>query len=283
MQSKPSDTPKIVALVVAIVVVLVFVVYQIISATQSPPGPTTSNIASGTTGTASTTAITPIQVATASDTEHPGEVRYIRQDPKLDGDPSADDIKNNRLTIPPNPGNMFRIIDEPKQAPPIVKPTKPPVGNSAGHGSETGTGLNPLNPTPPTPTVPAFHYITRSFKLEGVVTGTDGFAMLTEGESTYFKHVGDTLAGYRVMRLHENGMTVRPVGGGEAQIWPIGEVTQVSIKVPGPAPASMNGLHAVPMQPGTTTPGLSGFPPATAVPPAAPNTTTQTVPTVTPH
>jgi hypothetical protein len=280
MQTRPSDTPKIILLVVAIVVVLIFVFWQVTTATQTPANTAAPGVAPQTAATSPRpSGAAGVQLASASDSAAvgPGQVREMRYDPRLDAEPSPEDVQRG-LTIPSSPGNAFKVIAEPKpvEAPhaktPPVHSTPPPPSNNEG---QTGAAL------------PQFHFITRSFKVEGVVTGSDGFAMITEGDMTYFKHVGETLAGYRIMRLHENGVTVRPVGGGEAEIWPIGEMTAVNIRVPGPPPASLGGLRAEPLPtaPSGTlrgfAPGAAGQAPAAGGAPTNPNP--QQVPTLSPQ
>ncbi len=268
MQNKPSDTPKIVALIGAIVLVLIIVVWRIMAATQSSNTNQTSNVPTVPTmspvSTASGAQITPASATTVG----PGQVRLM--DPQLDPEPTSDQLQRGPLPVPPGPENAFRVMKEP---PPKPVQVKPPTGAGTGNAQNPlGPGGNPAHPI--VPPVPKFHYEVHKIKVEGVLTGTDGFAMITEGDQTYFKHVGEPLYGFRVMRLSQDGPTVRPLEGGEANIWHIGEETDVSIKVPGPPPTAINGLRTMPL---LAPPG--GFAEGHPAVPAGPASGTSTAPT----
>ncbi|HZP80556.1 MAG TPA: Flp pilus assembly protein CpaB, partial [Chthonomonadaceae bacterium] len=64
--------------------------------------------------------------------------------------------------------------------------------------------------------------VHRVIKLDGVVLDTNSFAMLSEGNLSYFRKVGDFLAGYKVIKMTENGITMKKPGQ-PAVLWEIGQ------------------------------------------------------------
>jgi hypothetical protein len=262
MQSKNNNTATVVGLIVVIILTLVVMVWRIMAAIQ----PTTSSAPQVTTATP--TGNPTLQTASATDGSSvgPGQVREMTG---LDSDPTPDDIARG-VGIPPNPRNAFPVIKDPTLPPAIarsgssgpVRPAGPGVGQvTPGYGIPGGPGSFPGAG----PVGPRMVTVTRNIKVEGVVTGPDGFAMITEGDLTYFKRVGDTLHGYRIMRLHENGVTARPVNGTveDATIWPIGEVSQIPIQTRAPQVAP---LTTAPLPSGPSASPLGGFQQGTPAP-----------------
>lgn len=254
MQKKNNNTATVVGLIVVILLTLGVMVWRIMAAIQ----PTTSSASqvAARTSTGNET----LQTASATDgsSAGPGQVREMTG---LDSDPTPEEIARG-VGIPPNPRNAFPVIKDPELPPTIarsngsgpVRPPGPGVGQATtgyvpgSQGSFPGAG----------PVGPRMVTVTRNIKVEGVVTGADGFAMITEGDLTYFKRVGETLHGYRIMRLHENGVTARPVNGSaeDAVIWPIGEVSQIPIQTRAPQGAP---LMTAPLPSGPSAPPLGGF------------------------
>ncbi len=156
----------------------------------------------------------------------PGQVRTLTQ---LDAEPQP-----GSPLVPGGSANAFRLMKptppslphvtpapaphpNPTPAPnPFYRPSPSPWGGENGGNTETG-------PRPQWVTT----YVAHPLKVEGVVIGKDGFAMLTEGDQTYFPRVGDSLYGWKVRRLSEYGVVVER--GSERAIWPIGKVTELKI------------------------------------------------------
>lgn len=77
-------------------------------------------------------------------------------------------------------------------------------------------------PAPAAPAPSTAPVVRRVIKLDGVVLDTNSFAMLSEGNLSYFRKVGDSLAGYRVIKMTENGITMQKPGQ-PAVLWEIGQ------------------------------------------------------------
>jgi hypothetical protein len=152
--------------------------------------------------------------------------------------------------FPPTNPNVFAV---PKVATAVVVAVRPRKGN-------TQPGPGGLIPQPlrgpagiPGPIAQIMHPV--EFKVDGVVLGGGGFAMLTEGDQTYYRRVGDVYNGYRIVRISQDNIVVRkqvvtkvvhkkPVVQTVRKLWPVGDT--VRMLLPGAAP-SANPMPGRPM------------------------------------
>lgn len=226
MEQKPNDTPKIIGLVIGIFIAFGFIAYVFLSQTKDQNGAPNSTTNTATPG-GSTANLTPaggqVQVVAAL----PGQVRFtnVPDASPLDRDPSDEERKAIAAGYVPGGngrGDVFRQI-----AAPVVKPPTPkihPVGTGPGATQpSTARGVD-VTAYPQYKTITEYKDLT----VEGIVTGPDGFAMITEGGQTLFRHVGDVVHGYTISRLGESGVTVKQNGRAVA-VWSIGVPSKVAV------------------------------------------------------
>ena len=238
-QPKNNETPKIVALLVLVVLVLGVGIFNFMKLSGGGGNhPVQNNMANGSGGTA----VTPVS-STAS-VAGPGEVR--EHNPLDEESPSP--IPTRNLAVAFNP--------PPKPIPPTdIQVIPPGPGQRPIRPIDGGVQPGGSPPIKPVPQLPPTHADT--IKVEGVVTGPDGFAMISMGNQTVFKHVGDTLdTNYRVTRLSENGVVVRhrseeiqgskTVWVSNPEIWPIGEPVNLMAPGAGQGGASVPGVQNAP-------------------------------------
>ena len=254
MQQKPNETTKIAGLVLALIVVLGFVVFQIVRATQGSSTSTTNTATMNTNGAStsgSTSSSSPnLQVASATGanpTVGAGQVRYF--DDTLDADPTP----GNPPTMSSGNGGAFRVFKPAitQQASPLKSFGNPNPKLRQGGGSaifvnpfDANKLMNPQSkPQPPKPIEP-----TIEARLDGVVTGEDGFAEITVRvtssgkevlEQTIFRHIGEKIGDYpaAITSLLENGIVLN----GHIQTWIVGQTMLLSGPTP-PSPTNQTGL-----------------------------------------
>jgi hypothetical protein len=276
MQNRPNDTQKIIGLSVALIVVVVIVILQLVrviqgsgaAATPKPPVTTARPAASD------------VQVASAAATgpqAGPGQMRYF--DPQLDTDPAP----GQTPAMMTGNANAFLPVKAPAtakatQAAPPVRPSASPPGSrlpSVGqtHPVFSNPWASPGQVTQPStkPTPPSVEY-----RLDGIVTGPDGFAMLTVRDSsvhdaqsagqTIFKRVGDRIAAYRIDAISDSGITLR----GRPQSWLVGQALLIGAGVIQEAPVSPVRAPAssgnAPAAPPSLTPAKDTLSPPTQTP-----------------
>jgi hypothetical protein len=276
MQTRPNDTQKIIGLSVALFIVLGFVIFQLVRVMQGS-GATAPPMPPVTTASPASHEMQAASAAATGQQAGPGMMRYF--DPQLDADPAPGQTQamlagNANAFVPikaPTVAKMTATATPPLSLsssksgkPPFVEPTRPVFASSwASSGQTTQSSAKPALPSV-------------EYRLDGIVTGPDGFAMLTVRDSsvhdaqsagqTIFKRVGDRIAGYRIAAISDGGITLR----GRSQNWLVGEALLI-----GPG-----GIQAAPVSPGRT-PASSGTAPA-APPSLIPAKETLSPPTQTP-
>jgi hypothetical protein len=245
MQNNPNDMPKVVGLVVLILLVLGFGVWRVVQVTR----------ATGTLSAASPTVETPNAAAMVASTAPPAAPQTLpdiapgqmRELTALDEDPP-----DGRPEPPPRPrDDVFRIIRasvEPESSP--VPDKTPPKGQMPAPANPDGKlpdltsrpapgGTRTLRPEEPVFVAPPT-FIMQEVTLDGVVTGPDGFAMLTihEGggdptltDQTIYRRVGEKVAGRSLLEISEAGIHIR----GMSRLWPVGQRLRIPV---GTVPAS---------------------------------------------
>lgn len=240
---KKNETPKIIGLVVLIIFALVFVAFRVMSTTKPAPPPapavTPTPIAIGPAGNPGAMMVASIK--------SPGVLRDPNT-PLDDGDAPLINGQGSEMhqvfNVPLDPNqrkaiDAYHNLSSGKQRP--GNPVVSTITNSRGQQIVTGQTETLVQP-------PLTH--PEAIKVEGVVTGRDGFAMISMDGNTMFKRVGDFISdGYRISRLSENGLVVRYnheivrnnrlVNVSEPKIWPIGEPTMIAVPGPPVGPASV--------------------------------------------
>lgn len=239
MQKKPNDTRTVFLLGAGIVFFLAFGLWRILQVmrsanpTSQPPGSTTTvgtspRANADVPGMASPGSPT-LQVASAGPSGagriSPGQTRELID--ALDSPPTA----GTRPFAPTARDAMFRFI-RPKVEPPTPKNPTPNPGRDKTNEGSVASNTNPFtswNPPPgsglkPMPVTPPI-----DVKLDGVVTGTDGFAMLTirdtsagtasTAEQNVYKRVGEKIQNYTIIALTDSGITLR----GLSNPWLVGQ------------------------------------------------------------
>jgi hypothetical protein len=267
MQTKPGDTPKVIGLVIAIIAVLGFLVWRLVQTTQSAA--TTAGVTPATTAAAANaplqtaSARVPESTATATGPEPAGagQMRYF--DDALDADPPQGQIPS----IPPARADAFRTFKAPPATvvkTPVRIAKNPPLGNPptfggppawAGGSVPRTSGIE-IRPTAP----PASAAPPVDVKLDGVVLGPDGFAMLTitdfgargsaGAQQSVYKRVGEKIAGHVITGMSDAGIEIR----GYPHLWPVGQALHFGPALPAappvqtPAPAvALPNLGAAPV------------------------------------
>jgi hypothetical protein len=258
-QKAKSQTPQVIALLVVVVLVIIGGAWNVMRATggnNAPPAQAaaTTPAATGPAGTATAAGpASPAEVAAG-----PGEIR--------DKNP-LDDEGPNYIGY----GTQRAVFQVPTNKPPVadrdtgIKPTRavrPPVG-AVDTGSAGPPQIGQI--------APEFLFHPVQFRVEGVVTGPDGFAEITQNNQTVFKRPGQAFLGYYITRLSMDGVVVKHQGGSAARsgagpeiaIWPIGE--NLTVMIPGAAPSGgPSGAAPAPMP---VRPMNMGALPAIQVPP----------------
>lgn len=239
-QPRPNEMPKIIALLAGIGVVLIFAFYQLLGGnrpaettpntsgvpaiTTTQPIPTTSDAA--TTGTfGSTAAYDPMIVAAK-----PGQMRQFI--PILDAEPDG--------TYPPVGGkgrlNSFEKYTPPTEQAIVVNDQPlPTIGNKRfimDGGRLPGGNFNDDGVTrPPVLAVRPMVDNTpqQEIALDGVVTGNDGFAVLTVREpgrqnaaipdQRRFARLGDSVGNAKIVEITESGLKLSKTEG----TWSVGD------------------------------------------------------------
>ena len=247
MQNRPNDTRTVILLIVGIVFFLGFGIWRIVTVTNAAAPKVTTTMA--TTNPPAGGTAPNVQLASAANPAQepqvgPGQVRVLS--PVLDAPPAP-----GQMLPPPRPRSdafvPFPPASQEKPKPAVsASNAGTPAGSRGAAGGNGGQPLpdwvrgQPLFTAPPTPVM------LTDIKLDGVITGPEGFAMLTVhepgsgntamAEQYVYKRVGEKIGNDEIASLSDTGITLkkRPI------TWMVGQTLRFRIPVPNAVSASAN-------------------------------------------